>query len=85
MNDELSHVTVQDILERISRLEPQQLAEVLDFIDFLAQKKFKRSPLVQFLNETPGAGVGLEEVRSRLAKISGKMSEAVRELRDERG
>jgi hypothetical protein len=85
MDDELSHVTAQDILERISRLEPQQLAEVIDFIDFLAQRKFKRPPLVQFLNETSGAGVDLEEVRRRLAKISGKMSEAVRELRDERG
>jgi hypothetical protein len=85
MNDELSHVTAQDILARISRLEPQQLAEVIDFIDFLAQRKFKRPPLVQFLNETPGAGVGVEEVRRRLAKISGNMSEAVRELRDERG
>jgi hypothetical protein len=85
MNDELSHVTAPDIIERISRFEPRQLAEVIDFIDFLAQRKFKRPPLVQFLNETPGAGGGLEEVRRRLAKISGKMSEATRELRDERG
>jgi hypothetical protein len=63
MNDELSHGAAQDILARIRRLEPQQLAEVIDFIDFLAQRKFKRPPLVQFLNETSGAGIGLEEVR----------------------
>jgi hypothetical protein len=85
MGDELTHVTVQDILEKISRLEPQQLVEVIDFIDFLAQRQLKAPPLVQFLNETSGAVVGLEEVRRRLAKISGRMSEVVRELRDERG
>jgi hypothetical protein len=85
MDDELSHATAQDILEKVSRLEPQQLVEVMDFIDFLAQRKLKTPPLVRFLNETSGAGVGLEEVRRRLAKISGRMSEVVRELRDERG
>jgi len=85
VGQELSQLTEQDILEKIKRLEPQQIAEVIDFIDFLAERKSKRSSLVHVLNETPGARVGLEEVRRRLAKIPGKMSETVRELRDERG
>jgi hypothetical protein len=84
MGQEFNQVTAQHVLQKIGQLEPQQIAEVIDFIDFLAERK-KGSPLVQFLRETPGAGIGLEEVRKRLAKIQGKMSETVRELRDERG
>jgi hypothetical protein len=84
MGQEFNQVTAQHVLQKIEQLEPQQIAEVIDFIDFLAERN-KRSALVQFLRETPGAGVGLEEVRKRLAKIQGKMSETVRELRDERG
>jgi hypothetical protein len=71
--------------EKIQRLEPQQLSEVIDFIDFLVWKSLKWSPLMQLLGETAGARVGLEEVRRRLAKIPGNMSETVRDLRDERG
>jgi hypothetical protein len=85
MGQELSQVTTQHILEKIRQLEPQQIAEVMDFIDFLAERKSKGFALVQLLREAPGAGIGLEEVRKRLAKIQGKMSETVRELRDERG
>jgi hypothetical protein len=85
MEPAMGRLTAQDILEKIRRLEPQQIAEVADFIDFLAERKLKRSPLVQFLSGTSGPQLGLEEVRRRLAKIPGKMSEAVRELRDERG
>lgn len=85
MGREISPVTAQHVLEKIGQLEPQQIAEVIDFIDFLAERKLKGFPLVQFLSETPGARIGLGEVRTRLAKIQGKMSETVRELRDERG
>jgi hypothetical protein len=84
MRQELNQVTAQHIVQKIGQLEPQQIAEVMDFIDFLAERN-KGSALVQFLRETPGAGIGLDEVRKRLAKIQGKMSETVRELRDERG
>jgi hypothetical protein len=84
MGQELNQVTAQHVLQKIGQLEPQQIAEVIDFIDFLAERK-KGATLVQFLRETSGAGIGLEEVRKRLAKIQGKMSETVRELRDERG
>jgi hypothetical protein len=85
MEQELKRLTEQSILEKIKQLEPQQIAEVVDFIEFLAERRQKESPLVRFLKETSGPRVGLEEVRRRLAKISGKMSDTVRELRDERG
>jgi hypothetical protein len=84
MAQELKRLTEQEILKKIKRLEPKLLAEVVDFLDFLAERKSKEHPFVQFLKETSGPGVKLEEVRRRLSKISGKMSETVRELRDER-
>lgn len=85
MEQKLRELSEQDILEKIKRLGPQQIAEVVDFIEFLAERRHSESPLVRFLNETLGPRVGLEEVRRRLAKIPGKMSNTVRELRDERG
>jgi hypothetical protein len=81
----LNQLTAQDILEKLKRLEPQQVVEVVDFIDFLAARRPKESPLAQLLYATSGSRVGLAEVRKRLAKIPGKMSDIVRELRDERG
>ena len=85
MDQELQRPKEEDILEKIKCLEPQQIAEVVDFIEFLSERKQKESPLVHFLNESLGPPLGLENVRRRLAKIPGKMSETVRELRDERG
>ncbi len=85
MEQELKGLKEQEILARIKQLEPQQIAEALDFIEFLAERKQKTAPLMRFLNETSGPQLGLENVRMRLAKIPGKMSETVRELRDERG
>ncbi|MBI3951873.1 MAG: DUF2281 domain-containing protein [Acidobacteria bacterium] len=85
MQQPLKGFTERDILERIKRLEPEQIAEVVDFIEFLAERNRKESPLMQFLAGTSGPRVGLEEVRKRLAKIQGNMSDVVRELRDERG
>jgi hypothetical protein len=78
-------LTDQAILDKLKHLEPYQIAEVNDFIVFLTKRKPQVSPLVQLLSTTSGPRVGLEEVRRRLAKIPGTMSETVRELRDERG
>jgi hypothetical protein len=85
MKHESKDLTEKSILERINTLEPQQIAEVLDFIEFLAAKKRRETPLIQFLNEATGPTLRLEELRSRLAKIRGQMSDVVREQRDERG
>jgi hypothetical protein len=85
MKHESKDLTEKSILERINALEPQQIAEVMDFIEFLAEKKQKENPLVRFLQETVGPPVELEELRTRLAKIRGQMSDVVREQRDERG
>jgi hypothetical protein len=84
MKHESKDLTEKSILERINALEPQQIAEVMDFITFLAEKKQKENPLVRFLQEVVGPPVRLEELRTRLAKIRGQMS-VVREQYDERG
>ena len=83
MKHESKDLTEKGSLERINTLEPQQIAEVMDFIEFLADKKQKENPLVQFLQETVGPPVDLEELRTRLAKIRGQMSDIVREQRQE--
>jgi hypothetical protein len=85
VKQEMDQRTGQTVLDKLRYLEPQQIAEVIDFIDFLAERKQQQAPLVQLLSTTAGPRVGLEEVQRRLAKIPGQMSEIVRELRDERG
>ncbi|MBI4526974.1 MAG: hypothetical protein HY695_24525 [Deltaproteobacteria bacterium] len=85
MEQERKVITEQGIVDKIKSLEPQQIAEVMDFIELLAEKRRKESPLVRFLNEAVGPEVRLEELRKRLAKIPGSMAGVVREQRDERG
>ena len=71
MGQEFNQDIAQHVLRKIGQLEPQQIAEVMDFIYFLAERR-KGSALVQFLREATGAGIGLEEVRKRLTKLQGK-------------
>jgi hypothetical protein len=85
VKQDIDQRTGQAVLDKLKHFEPHQIAEVMDFIDFLAKRKQQQVPLVQLLSTTSGPRVGLEEVQRRLAKIPGTMSETVRELRDERG
>jgi hypothetical protein len=73
------------VLERMSQLDARQIAEVLSFIDSLANEKRGQSSLIQFLSEFTGPAVDLRDVRASLAKITGQLSDVVREQRDERG
>ena len=73
------------ILERMSRLDAQQISEVLDYIDFLADKKQQLTPVAELLKEAAGPRVNLHDVRASLATIKGRLSDVVREERDERG
>jgi len=73
------------ILERMSRLNPEQIAEVLDFVDFLVDKKRRLTPVAELLREAAGPRVNLHDVRASLATIKGQLSDVVREQRDERG
>jgi len=82
MEHEWKDVTERGIVEKMKNLEPQQIAEVMDFIEFLAEKKQKESALGKFLTDSVGSAVRLEDVRKRLAKIPGRMADVVREQRN---
>lgn len=83
----LSHLWAeQEILASLRRLEPQQVTEVVNFIEFLREKHTRegsppKHPLLQALRATPAPEVELKELRKRLTSIPGRMSDTVRELR----
>jgi hypothetical protein len=74
------------IMEQMLRLDAEQIAQVLDFVEFLAEKKRDISPVVELLRESAtGPRISLDDVRASLATIKGQLSDVVREERDERG
>ncbi len=86
MRHDLKRTSKEEILKKIDILSDEEVAEVVDFIEFLHQRRKKEEKIfLQFLKQFSGPRIGLETLRSRLAKIRGKMSDTIRELRDERG
>lgn len=78
--------TERAIVETMGRLDPEQVAQVLDFVEFLAEKKRHSSPVMDLLRESAtGPKLSIEDVRASLATIKGQVSDTVREQRDERG
>lgn len=75
----------EEILRKIKNLSDEEAFEVVDFIEFIHRRRKKEGHLLQVLSQAPGPRIGLQALRDRLSKIKGRMSEAVRELRDERG
>jgi hypothetical protein len=75
----------EEILRKIKNLSDEEAFEVVDFIEFIRRKRKKEGDLLQVLSQAPGPRIGLQALRDRLSKIKGRMSEAVRGLRDERG
>jgi hypothetical protein len=75
----------EEILKKINNLSDEEAVEVVDFIEFIHRRSGKEGDLLQVLNQVPGPRIGLQALRDRLSKIHGRMSETVRELRDERG
>lgn len=85
MKQDLKRTSKEEILKKIDMLSDEEAVEVVDFIEFLHLRRRKEENFLQLLKQAPGPRIGLEALRNRLAKIQGKMSDAVRELRDERG
>ena len=75
----------EEIVRKISNLTEDEALEVVDFIELIRRRKKKGGDLLRALSRVPGPRIGLIPLRERLSKIRGSMSEAVRELRDERG
>ena len=76
---------MKKILKKITNLSNEEAVEVVDFIEFIHRRRRKEGDLLQVLNQAPGPRIGLQALRDRLSKIRGSMSEAVSQLRDERG
>jgi hypothetical protein len=74
----------EHLLAKWKALSPQQRLEVLDFIDFLSTRPPTDSLLEQYLRARATDDVDVQDLRRRLAKIPGNMSDTVRALRDER-
>ena len=86
MKQDLKRTFKKEILKKIDILSDEEIVEVVDFIEFLNQKREKKGKhFFELLKQVPGSRIGLEALRGRLAKIQGKMSDTICELRDERG
>jgi plasmid stability protein len=73
-------IFMRDVLE--SALQADEQEQTVKSRSILAPEQ---SPLITLLSEGSSRETDLEELRSRLSKISGKMSDVVSEIRDERG
>ena len=77
-------------LHALSELEAMQSQDtpptkaVQEELAGVADQSTQVSPLLQWLHETAGPRVGLLEVRRRLAKIPGSMSDDISQEREDR-
>lgn len=86
MKDESREAAERAVAQQMGRLDAEQVAQVLDFVEFLVEKRRRGNPMIDLLMESAtGPRLSVEELRASLATIKGNLSEAVREERDERG
>jgi hypothetical protein len=79
-------VALDRLIDRLRTLDAETLAEVEDFVEFLFQKKEKPARrLLDVLRERALPSVTLAQVRQDLSTITGSLSDAVTQLRQERG
>jgi plasmid stability protein len=72
-------IFMRDVLESALQVDEQQQSLKSRII-----LDPEQSPLITFLSKGTGHETDLEKLRGRLSKISGKMSDVVSEIRDER-
>ena len=63
MEQDLKRVAEQNIIEKIRLLESHQLTEVIDFIEFLSEKKKRENIFFQLLNEASEPIMSIADVR----------------------
>jgi hypothetical protein len=79
-------ITLERLMEHLRVLDEDGLSVVYDFVEFLVQKRVKKTPgLIDALRERACASVTLEQVRADLSTIRGSLADAVIQLRQERG
>jgi hypothetical protein len=73
----------QNLISRISRLSPQQVAEVEDFVDFLAAKSTKRAAFDRLLAIAPALeAAGVEPMSEDEIAAEAKAARAERRARE---
>lgn len=86
MKQDLGRISKEEVFKKIENLSEEETIEVVDFIESLHRKRRgKDGSVLHLLEQVPGSRIGLKALRVRLAKIRGKMSDTVCELRNERG
>ena len=77
-------VAEEEILSRIKSLGKREIREVLDFIDFIQEKKGV-APFICYIKEKADREISLAQVRQELSSIKGNLSETISRQREERG
>ena len=76
-------VAEEEILSRIKSLGKREIREVLDFIDFIQEKKGVE-PFIRYIKGKADREISLAQVRQELSSIKGNLSETISKQREER-
>ncbi|MHC1624257.1 MAG: hypothetical protein ACXQTR_06695 [Candidatus Methanospirareceae archaeon] len=70
----------------LKSLGQKEIGEVLDFIDFLQEKREREAePFIRYIKEKADPMISLAQVRQRLSSIKDNLSETISKQREERG
>ena len=79
-------VAEEEILSRIKSLGKREIREVMDFIDFIQEKRGRKAePFIRYIKEKADRKITLAQVRQELSSIKGNLSETISKQREERG
>jgi hypothetical protein len=76
-------VAEEEILSKIKSLRNREIREVMDFIDFIQEKK-GAEPFIRYIKEKADRKITLAQVRQELSSIKGNLSEIISRQREER-
>jgi hypothetical protein len=76
----------EELVSRIKSLGRRELREVMDFIDFLQEKRGRTAgPFIRYIKEKADPQISLAQVRQELSPIKGNLAETISKQREERG
>jgi hypothetical protein len=79
-------VAEEVILSKIKSLGNREIREVMDFIDFIQEKRGGNAePFIRYIKEKADRKITLAQVRQGLSSIKGNLSEIISRQREERG
>ncbi|MCW3134135.1 MAG: hypothetical protein N2V78_07410 [Methanophagales archaeon] len=82
----MGSIAEEEILSRIKSLGKREIREVMDFIDFIQEKRGRKAePFIRYIKEKADREITLAQVRQELSSIKGNLSETISKQREERG